>query len=77
MTINVTPAPSRQVMGSRNQSAARMIVNGRLSLSIGATHETGAISSARKYASQEIPVASPESPKNRSVRREMSGIARC
>ena len=53
------------------------MVNGRLSLSIGATQVAGAICNARKYASHDTPVASPDNARNMSVRREIVGMARC
>ncbi len=43
------------------------MVSGKLSLSMGATCAAGAICNALKYANQEIPVASAESARNRSV----------
>ena len=47
-TINTTPPVTCQLTGSRRQTAASNTVTGRLSLSIGATHATGASCRARK-----------------------------
>lgn len=46
--MRATPVAARQPTGSPSQSIASRIVSGRLSLSIGATREAGAICSARK-----------------------------
>jgi hypothetical protein len=60
MVINEAPTPTRQPTGSLSHIAASRIVNGKLSLSMGATRDAGPSCSARKYASQETPVARPE-----------------
>jgi hypothetical protein len=77
ITISDTPTAACQVNGSRSHSVASTIVNGRLSLSIGATHDAGAIWSARKYASHDTPVASPDSVRNSRLRPDSVGTARC
>src|SRR6186997_1371535 len=77
MTINATPVHACQVNGSRNQTAASITVNARLNLSIGATHDAGAICSARKYASHDMAVATPDSARKTSDRRDKAGRARC
>ena len=58
--MSATPIPNRQPTVSPSNSAASTTVSGRLSLSIGATREAGASCSARKYASHETPVATPD-----------------
>ena len=46
--IKATPAATFQLIGSLSSTPASRIVSGRLSLSIGATSDAGAICSARK-----------------------------
>src|SRR5215471_1880542 len=75
--INVTPTPSFQPTDSPRNAAARTTVSGRLSLSIGLTRDAGPSCNARKYASHETPVATPESTRKTTDRREMPANARC
>ena len=46
--IIATPSSTCQFMGSCSHTAASTMVSGRLSLSMGATHDAGAACSARK-----------------------------
>jgi len=75
--MSATPAAMRKVIVSCRTSAASTIVNGRLSLSTGATRDAGPSYSARKYASHEHPVASPDKTRKSNARRFVPIKTRC
>src|SRR5690242_19766231 len=75
--MSAVPAATLQEMCSPSTNAARRMVNARLTLSMGATDDAGAICRALKYASHEIPVAIPDSARNSNDLDFMDDNARC
>src|SRR5438132_2024292 len=64
-------------MVSRRTMATKRIAKRTLSLSIGATRDASPSCKARKYQSQERPVATPDNPRKSHVRNEMVPKDQC